>query len=93
MPSQHNNVTVLLYVRGGFMLGLLNYTESTQDPITENKRGHKRQNQAYFLICQSCFWCASALGLRPIRNETIPKCPMCEDKSISIVPISRYHQP
>jgi hypothetical protein len=75
------------------MLGLLNYTESTQDPITENKRGHKRQKQVYFLICGSCFWCASALSLRPIRNETIPKCPMCEDEGISIVPIWRYHPP
>ena len=74
------------------MLGLINYTETTQDPSSENKHRHKRQKQMYFVICQSCFWCASALSLRPIRNETIPKCPVCEGKSISIVPISRGHQ-
>ncbi len=51
------------------MHGLLNYSETTQDPVTENKHGHKRQKRKYFLICESCFWCASALSLRPIGNE------------------------
>ena len=75
------------------MLESLNYSQTTQDPVSENKRGLKRQNQIYFLICESCYWCASALSLRPIRNETIPKCPMCDDDyCISIIPISRGHQ-
>jgi len=68
------------------MLESLNYSQNTQDPVSENKRGHKRRNQTYFLICGSCFWCASAPGPRPIMNEKTPKCPMCDD-SISIVPI------
>jgi hypothetical protein len=90
---QHNNVTVLLHVKGDFMLESLNYTQTTQDPIPENKHGHKRQEQVYSLICESCFWCASALSLRPIRKETIPKCPMCDDDyCISIIPISGCHQ-
>ena len=74
------------------MLESLNYSQNAQDPIPENKHGHKRQNQTYFLICESCFWCASALSLRPIGNETTPKCPICNDDGISIVPISRGHQ-
>ena len=99
MPWQHYNVTryiymyqfILLYVRGGFMLGLMNYG---QDSVTENKHGYNKQKQTYFLICESCFWCASALSLRPIINEIIPKCPVCDDVyCISIVPISSYHQP
>jgi hypothetical protein len=69
------------------MFESLNYSQSTQDPVLENKQGHKRQNQTYFLICGSCFWCASGLSLRPIRNETIPKCPMCDGNEISIIPI------
>jgi hypothetical protein len=76
------------------MFGLMNYSETTQDLVSEKnkKNGHKRQKQIYFLICGSCFWCTSALSLRPIRNETTPKCPMCEDNSISIIPISMSHQ-
>ena len=100
-PSQHNNVTgricysVLLCDKGGIMLGLLNYSETTQDLFSEKnkKNGHKRQKQIYFLICESCFWCASALSLRPIKNKTIPKCPTCDDDYyISIIPFSRGHQ-
>ena len=70
------------------MLVSLNYSQTTQDPVFENKHGHKKQKRIYFLIYDSCFWCASALNLRPIGNETIPKCPACEDESISIIPIS-----
>ena len=75
------------------MLEYLNHTQTTQDPVSKNKHGHKRQNQTYFLICESCFWCASALSLRPIGNEAIPKCPTCDDDyCISIIPFSRGHQ-
>jgi hypothetical protein len=74
------------------MLESLNHTQTTQDPVSKNKHGHKRQKQIYFLICESCFWCASALSLRPIRNETTPKCPICDGDGISIIPISRGHQ-
>jgi hypothetical protein len=73
---------LLLYVKGGIMLGLLNYSETTQAPVTENKRGHKKQKRAYFLICDSCFWCATALSLRPIKDELVPKCPMCDDDGL-----------
>jgi CheY-like chemotaxis protein len=74
------------------MLESLNYSQTTQDPVSENKRGLKRQNQIFFLICESCYWCASALSLRPTRNETTPKCPICDGDGISIIPISRGHQ-
>jgi hypothetical protein len=75
------------------MLESLNHTQTTQDPVSKNKHGHKRQKQIYFLICESCFWCASALSLRQIKNETIPKCPMCDNgDSFSIVPLSRSCQ-
>jgi hypothetical protein len=67
--------------------------ETTQAPVTENKHGHKKHKRVYFLICESCFWCASALSLRPIKDELVPKCPMCDDDyCISIVPISTSHQ-
>jgi len=74
------------------MLESLNYSQTTQDPVSENKRGLKRQNQIFFLICESCYWCASALSLRPTRNETTPKCPICDGDGISIIPISMGRQ-
>lgn len=52
-------------------------------------QGSYSLKQTYFLMCGSCFWCASALSLRPIRNETISKCPMCDGNKISIIPIKK----
>jgi hypothetical protein len=42
------------------MLESLNYNQTTQDPVPENRHGQKRQKQIYFPICESYFWCASA---------------------------------
>ncbi len=39
-----------------------------------------------FLICNSCFWCASYLNL---ENSLIPsQCPSCKKKGIEYLPIS-----
>ena len=74
---------LLLYIQGGHMPNLVGYVE----PIgSENKHNQK---QMYFLICKSCYWCASAPVLYLMKNETIPpKCPLCDNR-ISVIPISR----
>jgi hypothetical protein len=41
----------------------------------------------YFLICKSCFWCASCLN----RSNMITRCPMCDnndDGLLDSIPIS-----
>ena len=42
----------------------------------------KRAN-LYFLICGSCFWCASLLGARSM-NE----CPLCKGGALESIPIA-----
>jgi hypothetical protein len=64
------------------MSSLIGYSETT---CSENKRKKKM----YFLICESCFWCASASDQYFIKNETISRCPLCDDDRISTIPISR----
>jgi hypothetical protein len=71
------------------MSGFVGYVKTAE--YSESKDRHSAKNQAYFLICESCFWCATALSLRRIKNETIPKCPMCDDV-YCIVPISGGHE-
>jgi hypothetical protein len=39
-----------------------------------------------FLLCESCFWCASASNICFIKN---PRCPMCSGDKIALIPISR----
>jgi len=53
---------------------------------------HRQKKQTYFLICESCFWCASASSLFLIKNRTIPRCPLCHGDRISAVPISSGRQ-
>lgn len=41
----------------------------------------------YFIICKSCFWCASRLN----RSNMITKCPMCDNNNdglLDSIPIS-----
>jgi hypothetical protein len=68
----------------------ISYIETKENnPDSANKNKNKKQKQMYFLICESCLWCASVQSLPPIRNETIPKCPLCNGNRISIIPILR----
>jgi hypothetical protein len=41
----------------------------------------------HFLICGSCFWCASYYDTSNL-NKVI-KCPCCDNNSIEFIPISR----
>ncbi len=44
-------------------------------------RPHKRiADKIDFLICNSCFWCASCLSLDV--ESAVDKCPYCEESSI-----------
>jgi rubrerythrin len=60
--------------------------EAKRNPVYENNQ--KKQN--YFLICESCFWCASSLSTAHrhlIKDETICKCPSCDSDRIRLIPI------
>ena len=58
---------------------------SNSEPYSEyNLDGESK----YFLICKSCFWCASRLN----RSNMITKCPMCDNNNndglLDSIPIS-----
>jgi hypothetical protein len=44
----------------------------------------KNANQAYFVLCGSCFWCASLLNT---RNNRIGVCPSCQSRGVESLPI------
>lgn len=39
-----------------------------------------------FLLCNSCFWCASYLNLR--SSFIVVQCPLCKENAIEWIPIS-----
>jgi hypothetical protein len=55
--------------------------------------------ETYFLLCQSCFWCASYISPQipnRITKQVITKCPSCIEGNIESLPIAgnenyRFH--
>jgi hypothetical protein len=43
-----------------------------------------KSKQIHFLLCGSCFWCASYLDL----CETVEKCPSCMNDKVESMPVS-----
>ena len=55
------------------------YNHNNNDSTYENSC----KQAIYFLICDSCHWCASCIGLNaPLR------CPSCDDSKIERTPIA-----
>jgi hypothetical protein len=57
------------------------------DYVEVGNDNNKQRTQKYFLICESCLWCASAPSPQRMRNGTIRKCPSCNADRISMTPI------
>ena len=57
-----------------------------------NNNNHDRDNkkelckQIHFLLCESCFWCASYISSKSV---SIAKCPRCYSNKIEWMPIAR----
>jgi hypothetical protein len=48
--------------------------------------------QTDFVLCESCFWCASSLSslsLYDLSNddETVSECPICNEYTLKLIPI------
>lgn len=56
---------------------------STQEYNTPSVLGRKQEHIS-FSICDSCYWCASNLGYRNIKE-----CPACKKASLESIPISQ----
>jgi hypothetical protein len=51
--------------------------------------------ETYFLICQSCFWCASYISSQipnRITKQVITKCPSCIVGNIESLPIAKNEE-
>src|SRR5919198_3827962 len=54
----------------------------------QNNNNACKGKEIHFLICESCFWCASRLNR--IEDEAISttKCPSCSNNKVESIPIS-----
>jgi len=78
---------LLPWWRGFCLSEFVRYIETTGSSGYENK--DKQKKQAYFLICESCFWCASTLNLCFIIDETIIRCLLCDSDRIRVISVLR----
>jgi hypothetical protein len=65
--------------------------ESNLDNISGRNRKTRISDEKYFLLCQSCFWCASYTSpflYKRMTKETITKCPSCNEENIESLPIA-----
>ena len=67
------------------------YIETQTDLDYDKKRTIFKQID--FILCESCFWCASSLpsptssSLYDISNDdTVSKCPACNEYSLKLIP-------
>ena len=59
------------------------------DTTTTVNYDNKNNEQIYFQLCESCFWCASYFHLSSEeKNKHITKCPYCNDFKLRSLPLS-----
>ena len=68
-------------------LGVLSEKRRAQPSIQTKQQidttGYVKLKERYFLICQSCFWCASYLE----SEITDTKCPLCDQGKIDCMSV------
>ena len=76
--------------------GLLQTTKlssNTLDIKRESDKILRRSNQIYFVICNSCYWCASYFGLDDLQSLSesrtrVLDCHVCNSCDTELIPIS-----
>ena len=71
---------------------LLETTRHSSD-IIENKNILRRINHIYFLVCNSCLWCATYFGINDLESLSASSthalsCHLCNSCNTKLMPIS-----
>lgn len=72
---------------------LLMETTKHSSEIVENKNILRRINHIYFLVCNSCLWCATYFGVNDLESlSSSPthalSCHICNSCNTELIPIS-----
>ena len=73
-----------------------NHITCTSEEISEVRTSNpmrqmnvkKLVTQVQFLLCPSCYWCASYIGLQRNMNSILAHCIVCKNNKIESLPIS-----
>ena len=69
---------------------LLQKTKLSSNNIErENSRFVQSINHVYFVICNSCFWCASYFGVNDLNSSSqVLRCHLCNSLNTELIPIT-----
>jgi MEDS: MEthanogen/methylotroph, DcmR Sensory domain len=73
-------------VEGGLVMFNVPALDNNDNNNGDDKKGLSKQ--IHFLLCESCFWCASYLSSKSV---SVAKCPNCHDNKIKWMPISNIN--
>jgi hypothetical protein len=79
-------------VRLNIAYDLLQTTKLTSN-TKENDKILERTNQVYFVICNSCYWCATFFGIDDLETLSassthVLDCHVCNSHNTELMPIS-----
>jgi hypothetical protein len=68
-------------------------SSNTVDLKRENNKILERTSQVYFVICNSCYWCASYFGIDDLESLSgslshVLDCHVCNSHNTELIPIS-----
>jgi Zn finger protein HypA/HybF involved in hydrogenase expression len=70
-------------------VNVVDYLVDSDITTTVNYDKKKKNEQIYFQICESCFWCASCLHLSSEEeSKHITKCPYCNVVGLKSLPLT-----
>jgi hypothetical protein len=68
-------------------------SSNTVDTERENDKILQRTSQVYFVICNSCYWCASYFDIDDLESlsassSRVLDCHVCNSRNTELIPIS-----
>ncbi|MFZ0512397.1 MAG: hypothetical protein WAM14_12380 [Candidatus Nitrosopolaris sp.] len=64
-------------------------SQKDQSAIFQTNKKDEPISRKYFMICQTCFWCASYIDIMGNMDELPYKvCPTCNHTAIELLPLS-----
>ena len=73
-------------IRLNLVYDLLQTTKISSSSTADVKR-EKRTNQIYFVICNSCYWCATYFGNDVLLSSLPLECHICNSHNTELMPI------
>jgi hypothetical protein len=68
---------------------LVKATDQKHQSTIQTNKENKLTSRKYFMICQTCFWCASYIDIMDDMNALHYKtCPTCNHTAIELLPLS-----